>query len=49
VIYNGYISAMTQEVRHETLLPLQHADILGEEDRGQRTEDRDVRRSVASF
>jgi F-type H+-transporting ATPase subunit gamma len=39
VIYNGYISAMTQEVRHETLLPLQHADILGEEDRGQRAED----------
>jgi F-type H+-transporting ATPase subunit gamma len=34
VIYNGYISAMTQEVRHETLLPLQHADILGEEDEG---------------
>ncbi|MFN2616416.1 MAG: F0F1 ATP synthase subunit gamma [Thermoleophilaceae bacterium] len=32
VIYNGYISAMRQEVRHETLLPLQHADVLGEED-----------------
>src|ERR687888_2249011 len=32
VIYNGYISAMRQEVRHETLLPLQHADILGEEE-----------------
>jgi len=31
VIYNGYISAMSQEVRHETLLPLQHADILGDE------------------
>jgi F-type H+-transporting ATPase subunit gamma len=41
VIYNGYISAMTQEVRHETLLPLQHADILGTEDGGQRTEDRE--------
>jgi F-type H+-transporting ATPase subunit gamma len=30
VFYNGYISPMTQEVRHETLLPLQHADVLGE-------------------
>ena len=35
VIYNGYISAMRQEVRHETLLPLQHADVLGEEDEEQ--------------
>ena len=32
IIYNGYVSAMTQEVRHETLLPLQQADVLGEED-----------------
>jgi F-type H+-transporting ATPase subunit gamma len=31
IIYNGYISAMRQEVRHETLLPLQQADILGDE------------------
>jgi F-type H+-transporting ATPase subunit gamma len=28
VFYNGYISALTQEVRRETLLPLQHATIL---------------------
>src|SRR5215218_11227727 len=34
VIYNGYVSAMTQEVRHETLLPLQQADILGTEGEG---------------
>jgi F-type H+-transporting ATPase subunit gamma len=46
VIYNHYISTMSQEVSHETLLPLQQADVLGdgddesgEEDRGQRTED----------
>ena len=32
VFYNGYVSAMTQEVRHETLLPLQQADVLGEEE-----------------
>ncbi|MGH2744464.1 MAG: ATP synthase F1 subunit gamma, partial [Thermoleophilaceae bacterium] len=31
IVYNGYISAVNQEVRHETLLPLQQADVLGEE------------------
>jgi F-type H+-transporting ATPase subunit gamma len=34
VFYNGYISAVNQEVRHETLLPLQQADVLGDEDEG---------------
>ena len=29
VFYNGYISAVNQEVRHETLLPLQQADVIG--------------------
>jgi F-type H+-transporting ATPase subunit gamma len=29
IIYNGYVSAMQQDVRVETLLPLQQADILG--------------------
>jgi F-type H+-transporting ATPase subunit gamma len=28
IFYNGYISAMSQEVRHETLLPLSQAEIL---------------------
>jgi F-type H+-transporting ATPase subunit gamma len=32
IIYNGYISAVNQEVRHETLLPLQQADVLGEDE-----------------
>jgi F-type H+-transporting ATPase subunit gamma len=32
VFYNGYISAVNQEVRHETLLPLQQADVLGDEE-----------------
>ena len=32
IVYNGYISAVNQEVRHETLLPLQQADVLGEEE-----------------
>jgi F-type H+-transporting ATPase subunit gamma len=30
VFYNGYISPVNQEVRHETLLPLQQADVLGD-------------------
>jgi F-type H+-transporting ATPase subunit gamma len=32
MFYNGYISPLNQEVRHETLLPLQQADVLGDED-----------------
>ena len=32
VFYNGYISPMSQEVRRETLLPLQQADVLGEDE-----------------
>jgi F-type H+-transporting ATPase subunit gamma len=34
IVYNGYVSVVNQEVRHETLLPLQQADVLedGEED-----------------
>jgi F-type H+-transporting ATPase subunit gamma len=36
IIYNGYVSALTQEVRRETLLPLQHATILsGDEEDGE--------------
>ncbi len=32
VIYNGYISPVNQEVREETLLPLQQADVITEEE-----------------
>src|SRR5919201_1056087 len=32
IFYNGYISPLRQEVRRETLLPLQHATVMGEED-----------------
>jgi len=35
ILYNGYISPLTQEVRRETLLPLQHATILEEADDGE--------------
>jgi F-type H+-transporting ATPase subunit gamma len=41
IIYNHYVSPLTQTVSHETLLPLQQADILGEEeddDRGDKGE-----------
>jgi F-type H+-transporting ATPase subunit gamma len=45
MFYNGYISPLTQEVRREVLLPLQEADVLGDdddsEDGGQRAEDSD--------
>src|SRR4051812_20131114 len=30
VFYNGYISPVNQEVRHETLLPLQQADVIAD-------------------
>jgi F-type H+-transporting ATPase subunit gamma len=32
LFYNGYISPMSQDVRHETLMPLQQADFLGDGD-----------------
>jgi F-type H+-transporting ATPase subunit gamma len=35
IFYNGYISAMNQEVRHEVLMPLQHAELLGDEEEGE--------------
>jgi F-type H+-transporting ATPase subunit gamma len=41
ILYNGYISPMSQEVRHETLLPLQHADILGDDDEEEDEEERE--------
>ena len=45
VFYNGYISPVNQEVRHETLLPLQQADVIGDDsDRGQTPENGDASR-----
>ena len=46
IIYNGYISAINQEVRRETLLPLQQADVIAEdegEDGGSEQEERESR------
>jgi F-type H+-transporting ATPase subunit gamma len=39
MVYNGYISAVRQEVRHETLLPLQQADVLEAEPEEESEED----------
>jgi F-type H+-transporting ATPase subunit gamma len=38
VFYNGYISPVNQEVRHETLLPLQQADVISD---GEDSDDED--------
>ena len=45
IVYNGYISAVNQEVRHETLLPLQQADVIeeGEGDEDEPSEERGSR------
>jgi F-type H+-transporting ATPase subunit gamma len=41
VFYNGYISPVNQEVRHETLLPLQQADVIGGDDEHDEAENAD--------
>ena len=41
IFYNGYVSPMTQLVRRETLLPLQQASILEDEEEDDEGEDRD--------
>jgi F-type H+-transporting ATPase subunit gamma len=49
IFYNGYISPLVQEVRRETLLPLQQASILGEDEDSQdeeTQEDKDRRALV---
>jgi F-type H+-transporting ATPase subunit gamma len=45
VFYNGYVSALTQEVRRETLLPMQQATVL---EGGQHDVDKDDERSEES-
>jgi F-type H+-transporting ATPase subunit gamma len=39
MFYNGYISPLTQEVRREVLLPLQEADVLGDDDEDESEKD----------
>jgi F-type H+-transporting ATPase subunit gamma len=45
IFYNGYISPLTQKVTRETLLPLQHASILEDDEDG---DDGDERRDEGS-
>jgi F-type H+-transporting ATPase subunit gamma len=54
IFYNGYISPLAQEVRRETLLPLQQATILGEgeeeDGEGEReAEDEKDRRALVEY
>ncbi|MDQ3608807.1 MAG: ATP synthase F1 subunit gamma [Actinomycetota bacterium] len=43
IFYNGYVSALTQEVRRETLLPLQQATILeGSENESEGTDEEEA-------
>jgi F-type H+-transporting ATPase subunit gamma len=55
VFYNGYISPISQVVRHETLLPLQQATVLEEDDSdsgsdsGERQEDQPRHRSEVEY
>ena len=43
IFYNGYVSALTQEVRRETLLPLAEATILGEDEEEEQMSDEEKR------
>jgi F-type H+-transporting ATPase subunit gamma len=43
IFYNGYISPVNQEVREETLLPLQQADVIGVGEEGPDEDESDSR------
>jgi F-type H+-transporting ATPase subunit gamma len=49
IFYNGYVSALTQEVRRETLLPLQQATILDESDDDDVAEEDKQARSLVEY
>ncbi len=50
IFYNGYISPLTQEVRRETLLPLQQATILESEDEDEEEdEERPEHRALVEY
>ncbi|MBX5440001.1 MAG: ATP synthase F1 subunit gamma [Solirubrobacteraceae bacterium] len=49
VFYNGYISPLTQEVRRETLLPLQQATILDADPAAEEGEEREHARSLVEY
>jgi len=49
IIYNHYVSPLTQTVSHETLLPLQQIDALTEEEDDESEEEQDDGRQQASW
>jgi len=49
IIYNHYVSALTQNVSHETLLPLQQIDALAEDEGEDEDEKEDEERQRASW
>jgi F-type H+-transporting ATPase subunit gamma len=50
IFYNGYVSALTQEVRRETLLPLAQATILGDdEDEEELSEEEKRHRALVEY
>jgi F-type H+-transporting ATPase subunit gamma len=49
VFYNGYISPISQQVRRETLLPLQQATVLEEADEEEEREDRPEHRALVDY
>jgi F-type H+-transporting ATPase subunit gamma len=49
IFYNGYISPLTQEVRRETLLPLQQATILEGADEDEEDEERPEHRALVEY
>jgi F-type H+-transporting ATPase subunit gamma len=49
VFYNGYISPIQQVIRHETLLPLQQAAVLGEDSDDDASEDPPQHRTPVEY
>jgi F-type H+-transporting ATPase subunit gamma len=49
IFYNGYISPLTQEVRRETLLPLQQATILEGAEEDEEDEERPEHRALVEY
>ncbi len=49
VFYNAYISAISQEVKRETLLPLQQASVLEEEPEDRESGDDQARRGLVEY
>jgi F-type H+-transporting ATPase subunit gamma len=47
IFYNGYVSALSQVIRRETLLPLQQASILGDEEEVR--EDKEEEKAIGNF